>query len=437
MEDGEKLFHLVIEGAGAVVGGYYLPALERLGKEGFRFAVTFVDDSRYWRADSRLAAAAKVLLAKIAAMGAQYVDKYDSAGLQQWKALRPDAVVIATPDRTHTDLALEWVARYPAPGTIYIEKPLDVSVQRARDLLGRIGPENPAVRAFDHYRARLLPARAQFDLLEGFLKAGIARFTFYFLEDRSGADPAYAHVRGGRQGPIENENRVSALNKGLLLDIMPHVIAVLAHFGQVNSMELTRLRAGKYTGVDDDPGRPSSIEGETFAEVRFLFRSHQGDKAEGVAYVGKGVKGVGALGSDYDHNVKLLVLEDVNRRKASFDFRKSGPGDPSTSTWIDESGHKQYGFELHADPYYVFLRSVVSRQHMDDRIALPVEVGKKTLEAIEDMRYPVTEWLRRNGMLPEYPSGIYGMRESPYLEDLLDKDKLPFLYGGDTLPRRI
>ena len=421
-----KPVQLVIEGAGSVVAQYYLPALERLCQEGCHFGLTFVDDSRFWRDDPDLVARMQLLRARMGRIGATYLDKSEPADFMQWSGLDPDALVIATPDRTHVEVALEWVRRSVPPRAIYIEKPLDVSVSRARDLLGVIGPENDVVRAFDHYRARLLPAHAEFDMLAGFLKSGIAKFTFYFLEDRSGADPLFAAERGKHQGPIENENRQVALREGLLLDAMPHVIAVLAHFGAVSSMELKGLRAGKYTGVGGVPDEAASIDGETFAEVRFLFRSHLGNRAEGVAYIGKGIKGSQRLGRDYDHNTKLLVIEGVNGRKATFDFRKSGSGNPSKSIWT-ESSKEFHRFDLHSDPYYVFLRSITSSTDFDERIALPVEVGKRTLEVIEDMRYPVVELLRKGHQLPAYPCGIFGMRDSLYLEDVVSL--LPPMYG--------
>ncbi len=407
-----------------MVENYYLPAMRHLRAEGISFDVWFGDDSRFWRGDSDKSARMRPVLAAIEAIGGVYFDKSNPTDLLKWESLRPDAVVIATPDRTHVDLALEWLARPVLPGNIYIEKPLDISIDRARDLLEQIGPENPMVRAFDHYRARLLPTRGQFDMLAGFFRNGIARFTFYFLEDKSGADPSYADRKGARQGPIENESRTVALRDGLLLDLMPHVIAVLAHFGVVNTMELELLRAGKYTGVDGSDMKPAGIDGETFAEARFVFRSHAGDRTQGVAYVGKGVKGIGATESHYDGNAKLLVLEDPNGRRATFDFRKSGARDASKSVWVDEDGKEHYRFDLCAEPYYVFLRSVVSRVHFDDRIALPVEVGKNTLQVIDDMRYPI---LRRNGVLPAYPCGIYGQRESLYLDDIVKI--LPVIYG--------
>lgn len=423
ISNGER-FRLVVEGIGSVVENYYLPALRRLRKEGTPFEISFGDDSRFWRDDPEKSVRIRATLTAIEAIGGVYFDKSSPASLLKWEALCPHAVVIATPDRTHVDLALQWLARTVQPEKIYIEKPIDVSIDRARDLLEKIGPANSVVHAFDHYRARLLPTRGQFDMLAGFFRSGIARFTFYFLEDKSGADPVYASQRGGRQGPIENESRTEALRDGLLLDLMPHVIAVLAHFGVVSTIELESLRAGKYTGVDGNDEKPAGINGETFAEARFVFRSHLGNQTKGVAYIGKGVKGISADQAHYNGNAKFLVLEDPHGRKATFDFRRSGASDTSKSVWFDEQGEEHYRFDLYSEPYYVFLRSVLSLAHYDDRIALPIEVGKSTLQVIEDMRYPI---LRRNQELHLYPCGIFGQRDSLYLQDI--SNCLPAIYG--------
>ncbi|MEO0250188.1 MAG: hypothetical protein ABIN58_11820, partial [candidate division WOR-3 bacterium] len=55
--------------------------------------------------------------------------------------------------------------------------------------------------------------------------------------------------------------------------------------------------------------------------------------------------------------------------------------------------------------------------------ALHVEVGKRILEIMEDMRGPVPEKLA----IPTYPCGMKNRRQSLYLEELLQR--LPFVYG--------
>ena len=257
----KKLSSVLIEGAGDVVANYYFPALRKIREKGLReFKVTFSDNSAFWKDDPQLRE--KMLGIKLAleSWGANYLDKNCSDDLKRWEDLDPDLVVVATPDFTHSEVASKWVARRSGPQRIFIEKPLDSSVGGARRLLGRSLPYDQRIWAFDHYRARFLPARAKFDMLGGFLREGLRSFSFYFLEDHSGGDPAFAGAKGARQGPIENDLRVKALRNGVVLDLMPHVIAIMAHFGRVETLRVTQVRPGKYEGVDGVPGKLSEID---------------------------------------------------------------------------------------------------------------------------------------------------------------------------------
>lgn len=280
--------HLLFEGVGDVIAQYYFPALQKLpGRTRERLDISFADDSSYWGNDAQLRAKMELIRGELTAWGAAYIDKATESGRQQHKEARPDSVIIATPDFTHARLAEPWVRRSEKPKRVFIEKPLDASVDAARRLMGTVAPYDPSVLAFDHYRARLLPARAVFDMLGGFFQSGITSFTFYCLEDKSGDDPVFAGAQGDRQGPIENEGRVKALDQGLTLDLMPHVIAILARFGRVETIRVTHVRAGKYAGVGGDDAKVAEIRGETFAAIRFQFIPY-GDKlppAQGVAYL--------------------------------------------------------------------------------------------------------------------------------------------------------
>jgi predicted dehydrogenase len=213
----------------------------------------------------------------------------------------------------------------------------------------------------------------------------------------------------------------------VILDIMPHVIAVLAHFGQVETLRVTQVRAGKYAGVDGDPNKPSEIAQETYAEVRFRFISINKDDVEGQAYVGKAIKGVRGLKSDYDGdgNTKLLEIEGEDGRVVKFDFRDRRAGIPDTRSkarLLDRAGNCHFEFDLNSDPYYAFLENVTSGGKIDQRLGLSIEAGKKILEVIQDMRHGI---LKRDDELPTYPCGIQNVRESLYVEDL----NLPLIYG--------
>jgi GFO/IDH/MocA oxidoreductase family protein len=311
----------VVEGIGDVVEKYYAPAFRTL-RDALRstrdIQVTFTDKSEFWRRDANLADKMQKIIESVRNWGAAYVDKSDPAGLAHYEQLRADVVIIATPDFTHVEVAERWLRYHPRPEQIFIEKPLAASLDDARRLLGGL--------AFDHYRGRLLPSPDQKAALLHFLNRGLQRLTFYFLEDHSGADPTYPAAAVRRDGPIENEQRVQTLMQGMILDGMPHMIALLAHFCRVETLRVTQVQAGQYVGVDGDPSTRTDIAKETFAAVEFVCADHDGNLVQGLAYVGKGVRGVRALGPDYDRNVKLLEVEGLNGNRGRFDLRSSGPG---------------------------------------------------------------------------------------------------------------
>jgi hypothetical protein len=412
---------VVVEGVGAVVEKYYGPAFVTLKAKlaGRRdIHVTFVDQSAFWSGVPLLAAKMRSIIASIGGWGAGYLDKSDPADLSKYKALNPDVVIIATPDASHVAVAERWLNHNPRPEQIFIEKPLANSVDAARRLLGIVAPYDDGALAYDHYRARLLPVRFEMDLFLGFLEKKLRRFTFYFLEDHSGGDPGPEYHSVGRDGAIENEQREKTLNQGLILDVMPHIIAILAHFCRVETMRVTRVKAGQYVGVDGDPNKRTQIDRETFAEARFVCDDYIGNQLDGVAYIGKGVRGVRALGAEYDHNVKLLDIEGHNGEKIRFDLRSSGNG----ASQAHLIGTK-ITVGLNPRPYETFLEKVADGTYLEDRLGLNVGGGKRILEVLEDMRYAIPE----KDLIPTYPSGMTGVRQSLYLEEVLDR--LPILFG--------
>jgi predicted dehydrogenase len=418
---------LVIEGVGDVIKNYYEPALKALKSryQGQReIEVTFADKSEFWRDEPDLAAKMRGIIDSVKSWGAGYLDKSDPGDQVEYAKLEADVVIIATPDVAHVEVAEEWLKRPARPEQIFIEKPLADSVNAARRLLGQVEPYHHGVLAFDHYRARLLPTWEQMNVLLGFLGKGPHKFTFYFLEDHSGDDEDYlnGNRHATRNGPIENEQRVKALRHGIILDLMPHVIALLAHFGRVETLRVRRVRAGQYVGVDGAPDQRTEIEKETFAEVGFVCAGYGGKLIEGKVYVGKGVRGVKSLGASYDHDVKVLELEAANGNKAHFNLRKKGQG-AGRAYLIDQNGKTQVELPLYVDPYATFLEKVADGSYLGEQLALNVEHGKRMLELLEDMRYPIPD----KHHIPTYPSGMSGIRPALYLEELLAC--LPVIYG--------
>jgi predicted dehydrogenase len=394
--------------------------------------VTFVDKSEFWQDNPPLAVKMQGIIASVKSWGANYLDKSDPEGLAQYKTLDPDIVIIATPDFTHVDVAEEWLLRELPPEQILVEKPLTTSINEARRLFGITGANNNLILAFDHYRARLLPSRDQLGAVLNFLNGGLRRIDFYFLEDHSGGDESYLenNPKATRNGPIENEQREKTLSQGLILDGMPHAIAILAHFCRVETLLVTRVRAGQYVGVDDDPDKRASIERETFAETGFVCSDHAGNPVEGAVYLGKGVRGVKAFGSEYDYNTKMLEIEGLNGNTVRFDLRSSGEGS-SKGYLIDRQGSIQLEFPLHRWPYQVLLEKMFNGDYLEEpRLALNIEVGKRILELMEDMKYPIPQKVD----IATYPSGMKGVRQSLYLEEIVQR--VPCIYGPREAMRR-
>jgi len=332
-------------------------------------------------------------------------------------------VIIATPDRTHVEVTKTWLQHPREPKAIFIEKPLDVSREAAFDLLGEVDPFDNRVLAFDHYRARMLSDLEQKRHVIRFLGGGISKFIFYLLEDHSGSDAAFrAKMQKGtsqRQGPIENEQRVKTLNEGVILDLMPHVVSILAHFGPPALLRVTAVRAGQYVGVDGSDAKRTEIANETFAEVHFICPDHRKNVIEGTVYLGKGIRGSKDLNlkyqNNYDRDTKLLEVEGLNDNRILFDLRSAGAG-ASRAQFVHREDGVVEEVLLNVDPYLAFFKKIADRTYLRDELALNVEVGKNVLDVIYNMRLPVVMHERP---LSTYPCGIENKRESPYLEDLI------------------
>jgi hypothetical protein len=83
--------HLVVEGAGAVVGDKYLKALPELKKylSPRQLRVTFADATRPWREKDNpaLTRSREGIIAKIRENGFDYLDKSNGDDFEKWKTL--------------------------------------------------------------------------------------------------------------------------------------------------------------------------------------------------------------------------------------------------------------------------------------------------------------------------------------------------------------
>lgn len=410
--------HIVIEGIGNVVQDYYARPLREVCRyHSGKVKVTFVDKSIHWRNDSNISDDYKRFVKSIKDW-AIYINKSTRRGLKEYKKLNADVVFIATPDYTHIDLVLDhWLEPVGRCQRIFIEKPLDVSLDKARDLLSRIPENDPKVRALDHYRARMLPiiiSPLQYTHILKDLGGRITGFNFYFLED--GSD-------GLRSvGPIENKGRANAVQHGLIMDMMPHVPAILSNFGIVDSIRVLGVRAGRYTFTDKDGTvKDAAIPNETFGHVKFSFRGFDLKPIIGEAFVGKGIGGSHVL--EMRGAVKLLELHGKNGNKYHFDLRSSNDG--GKVTLIKKSKSKKskrfYLTELYRDAYGTLIKKVVEQrlENSDDLLwfDMPVELAKNILISIEEMRHP----LKKVNLLPTYHINPPDEKGSgaPYLEDVI------------------
>lgn len=412
----ERDIHILVEGLGDVVARFYQPALASLIEQysgQVRVRLTFTTMSA---GESPAARERRLeLKRKLEEMGASYLDKSNARSMRAYQALRPDVVLVATPGWTHAKLAQEWLDRKHPPKTIFLEKPLDSSREEALNLLERLDAYDSRVMAFDHYRPKMRLDEAQLKKILNFLGGGITDFKFYLLEDRSGSDPNLKSSRG-RDGAIEEEGRVDTLREGVAYDLLSHMLAVLEYFGPVNTVRPVEVWAARYTGVDGDRDRPTEVPAETFFASRFVFHDRSGRLIKGEAAVGKGVRGVRALGPGYDHNAKLLDLVGLNGMQVRFDLRSSGPGAAQLS-FMSRLGEVLRTEPLESEPYRAFIESIVCGQCLESGYAVHVEEGRAFLEKLFEFVHPA----RKRSELPLYPGGMRGIRPAPYLEELLEK----------------
>ncbi|MBK6795259.1 MAG: hypothetical protein IPG76_00240 [Acidobacteria bacterium] len=145
----------------------------------------------------------------------------------------------------------------------------------------------------------------------------IAKIDFYLTEDR----------------PIEYK-RERALQYGLTLDLLPHMLALLTYFGDVTKIDdISIVEAGRYQPLITADNRDNSIkmdisswfDSETYSRVHFTFqdRSRTGFHIPCSAVVGKG------FGSE----VKYLQLTGISGHAIRIDLKSKPAGDNSNYPW--------------------------------------------------------------------------------------------------------
>ena len=159
-----------------------------------------------------------------------------------------DYVFIVTPDRFHCEIAEFWLDRLSSNGRIFIEKPLDASVEKARRLKNKIGNQN-IVYNFDHYLAKAYPFfQNKSTYLEGI--GQIKKIEFHILE-------SYGIPK----------NRAESLKKGVIFDLFSHDLSLIdALFDSEflsTKIKVGDVKAARYINAP--------IPEETFAWIKLHF----------------------------------------------------------------------------------------------------------------------------------------------------------------------
>jgi predicted dehydrogenase len=361
---------ILVEGAGDLIQRYLGPALKPYAEAG-QIKVWFVYDSSAWRNDPKVAAKMHSILSYLLPWAAACLDKSDLQDKKLYEHIRKggvDIVFIANPHRFHCKTAREWLGY---AGTIFIEKPIDEQVQAVETLEQEMNkPENAstAVIAFDHYRAKVLALWHLMPVILGFLQLKVKEFKFYMLEPRT----------------IVQEGRLDTLKEGLLLDLMPHALALVTLLGRLNS--LPQDYTNKIKAAIDEEDYRAGMRNETFAYVLFPFETYDGQQVKAEAFVGK------AIGRESDEKSTPKRMEIIGGkggdRKVLVDFKE---GEVRLEMPAD-AGKKRTAYlcPLHS-PYQILMRSLVEGYYDDNRLGFSVASGKEVLQAIDRMRRSIKQ----------------------------------------------
>jgi len=286
---------------------------------------------------------------------AYYLDK-SRYREEYYQLTEVDFVFIVVPDQFHCQIAEFWLSRLTPTGKIFIEKPLDASIQSALWLKEKI-VKDMVIYAFDHYLAAaesFLRDKAKYLKRIGSIK----RIEFHILEP-FGIPP----------------NRVKTLDKGMIFDLFSHVLALVARVIDSSTtafdqrVRLEQVKAAKYI---DCP-----ISGESFAWIAFSI-----DDIPVTAVVGKCV----ATSED-----KLVTLHGA-RGRIELDFQRD------RFFIIDSKGIQQEGLE--ENQVESFLEFVVGKR-MPPLSAPGVLSFDKALEILRVLG----ESKRQIGRMPLYRCG--------------------------------
>jgi predicted dehydrogenase len=287
----------VVEGSGDWVTEAYRPQFERVWQEqlGRGVSVFYANDGVWTRQPEWLGEGKRH-------HWETYLDKSDPRDFAIYRALRPDVVFVVTPDFTHASIARHWLGKAPL---IFVEKPFDSRLANVDALLRAISERGGThVLGLDHWLAYALPLHCLKNSIVDHLGGALAAVTFFMTEDR----------------PIEL-GRDRSLQFGLMLDMTPHLLALLTHFGDLATIDDIRVGfAGQYSplisrargGTEDQPIR--SFRNETACALQFTFKD---DSANGFRVPCRAVVGKG-----FSRSVRYLELLGRSGKSVRLDLNK-------------------------------------------------------------------------------------------------------------------
>jgi predicted dehydrogenase len=176
-----------------------------------------------------------------------YLDKVGAR--EQYELISSaDYVFIVTPDKTHCEIAGFWLPRLAQSGKIFVEKPLDASVESATTLSRKENAVNK-IFGFDHY---LISATTFLSEKTTHLEAigDIKRVEFRIFEPY----------------PIE-PSRTGTMEKGVILDLFSHVVPMVSRI--VDGLSPDTIRSIQPVSVRLARYKDCPIPGESFATTDF------------------------------------------------------------------------------------------------------------------------------------------------------------------------
>jgi predicted dehydrogenase len=187
------------------------------------------------------------------------------AAPDEYKNIEPvDYVFVVAPPAVHCEIAEYWLinGKLKENGRVFIEKPLDSSEGNIKKLEQKLKegghPEyTDKILVIDHYIEKISPILIKLEEIR---------------QNSRGKTSSLGEIRAIECNILESDpiqdSRLATLSEGLILDMVPHVLAILSRTMQalgrkfelnIEKVEIFDINAGKH--------KSAKIENETFAEI--------------------------------------------------------------------------------------------------------------------------------------------------------------------------